>query len=213
MITKRFISSVVMAVAVLIAVPAVLVSAQEDTTTQDTAQTADVTAAQRQTRIDEIKARTAERVTDAEATRIQGVCSAAQTVVERLQTNLDTVIANRRTGYNSITEKLQAIMTRLASTDVDTTQLSTAITDAETQITALISSVQSYQTTLSDLAAMDCQADPTGFRAVLAEARTQRASIVTESQALKTFITENVRTTLQQIKDQLTAGIITKDEA
>lgn len=210
---KIFISMVVVMFAA-VSLPG-FVMAQDDSGTNDAAtdqQTDDDAtsdssdtdrASDRQTRIDAIKDRITDRLSAAEERRVAGVCKAAQTIVNRLQENLNTATENRSAKYTEVIEKLNTLLTRLQETTADTSALEAAITEIDSQANALVAAINSYQLLLDDLASMDCEEDPSGFKAVLSDARTTRGNLVAQAMTLKTYVTEDVRTILSTIKDQL----------
>lgn len=195
---------------VAVVAPAV-VSAQNDSgnqsdetvTTQNTAEA----ESDRQARLEEAKKNQATKLTSAEERRVAGLCKASQTVITRLQAKVKTTAQARNTRYEAITTKLDTLVTRLQAASVDTTALEAAIAALKTKITAhTTTSLEGYQTALADLAEMDCATDPSGFKAVLTQTRTQRGTLVDQAKELKNMVTVEIRALLDDIKAQLEAA-------
>lgn len=210
---KTLLLSMSAAMLLVVSMPAVVraqtdnVNDQTDTATTTDADTTDSTAADRAAgraaRIDAYKTQVSDAITATEERRIAAACKAAQTVISRLQTNLEEAITKRTRVYNNVTEKLKTIVERLQAASVDTNELETAITEMERQIAAVLDMVRTYQATLFDLAEMDCEADPAGFKAALAVARQQRTELVSLAQTLREYITVTIKDILQRLRDSL----------
>ena len=160
-------------------------------------------AAERAARIEANKQRVTDRLSVAEERRIGAACSAAQEKVAALQGNLGEAIENRRSAYADISAKLDEVVRKLHAASVDTTGLEAAITEMNTQSSAVLAAAEAYQSTLADLAAMDCASDPNGFQATLTVAREQRATLVAQAQTLRDYITVDIKAILQAIREQL----------
>ena len=168
--------------------------------------TAESRAENRQARIDEIKNSLQERLTAAEEQRITSRCSAAQTVVDQLQSRLDTAQESRANAYAEITTKLTNLEAQITEAGVDASSLSDALTQMQTQVDGITASMIDYSTLLSDLSAMECEADAEGFKAVLETARTERADIVTQAQAIRDYLANDVKSILETLRSQLSTA-------
>jgi len=193
------------------------VIAQEDSTSSSEAETSQSTvdsagslseratnrAAARDARIADYKQRVTDRLSATEERRIVAACKAAQVVVAKLQSNLSTAIERRKDAYANVSEKLAEVVRKLKVASVDTTELEDAVTEMERQAAAVIVAAEEYSATLTDLTEMDCEADPSGFKAALVVAREQRAAVVSQAQSLKEYVKVNIKAILQKIREQL----------
>ena len=176
-------------------VPSFAAAQTEDTDTTETDRTA---------RIEAYRQRASETLTKSEERRLAGLCSAAQTAVTRLQAGADTVAENRKNAYTKMNEKLDALVKKLQSAEVDTAELSAAVAQFSIMTDGITEIIAEYQTTLTDVAEMDCANDPSGFKAALANARQERLQIVTKSQELRSYFTDTIKPLLQTAREQLT---------
>ena len=198
---KKLFAATAIALPVLLAVP-VVVSAQEDVEPVREA-TSESRQQTREERVQTYKDRATEALSEAESRRVAGVCQAAQTIVARLQSNIETAIENRSGKYASISSRLAEITAQLQAANIDTTALDAVVAEMNTQAAALNESMQAYQTTITDLAELDCAADPDAFKAALEAARSQRSALIEEAQALKSYVQESVKAALTEIRATL----------
>jgi hypothetical protein len=199
------------------------VMAQEDVTTTNEDTTVvqplseDVTAESRETkrneRIEALKQKAKDRLSQTEEKRIQNKCRSAQVIVDKLQTRLNTVVEKRREKYTSLTSKLNELTVKLQASGVDTTELETAIAELDITISTAIVSIETYNTNLSDLAVLECESNPEGFKLMLSEARKNRAEVLGLQGTLKSGINEKIRPILQSIRASLDTTTNTIDES
>jgi hypothetical protein len=204
---------IVISVAVFSIAP-ILVNAQEGepVTTQNATMQAtpvseevtdDSSTEQRDARIKAIKEKAEARISAAEEKRVAGKCKAAQTIVGNLQTKMNTVVENRREKYTEITSKLQNLVEKLQAANVDTAELEAAIASVDTDVTASIALIEAYNTSLTDLAKMDCESDPAGFKALIDAARAQRTEIISSHGNLKARINDSVKPIMQALRESI----------
>lgn len=157
----------------------------------------------RKERIEEYKKSVTDKISAAKEKRLASVCKAAQGKVTSHENNVSKAITNRKGIYENISSRLTKVIEKLKAASIDTTELEAALTEVETQSAAIVAAAEEYQTTLADLAEMDCTVDPAGFQAALTAAREQRAALVELAKALKQYIQQDVKSILQTIKQQL----------
>lgn len=202
-VSQKLVAAVAACAFLVALVAPAAVSAQTDGSTDESA---DTTATDRTKRIEAYRQRVTDALSQAEERRIAGLCVAAQAVVGRLQTNLDTVIENRRSRYAVVADKLNELVRKLQAAEVDTTELEAVIAELDALADTVVEAVTEYQTTLTDLAEMDCEADPSGFKAALSAAREQRAEIITSAQGVRSYFVDTIKPLLQTIREQLVAS-------
>lgn len=151
--------------------------------------TQNTTATQKtvQDRIAERKAALKTKLDAVAQARIKTKCVAAQKLVTASKTRSDKAIELRQKAYQAVSERMSTLMTALENNNVDTTTLKDLQAQVKTATEALKKSVDAYNQTLADLSAMDCSADPEGFRATLDSAKTQRQQIAKDAASLKTL--------------------------
>jgi hypothetical protein len=202
----------------------IIVTAQEDTsvtnenaimTTQEieaTEQTEPVSRPDtREARIKELKEKVTTKISAAEERRVAARCNAAQTIVGNLQTRLNKVVENRREKYTNLTAKFLELSEKLKAAGVDTTELDAALGEIDVNVASSLETIDSYNESLTDLTAMNCEEDPSGFKLMLDEARKQRSEIVALQGAFKSSINDSIRPLLQNIRETLETNSINQE--
>ncbi len=172
-----------------------------NTTTQPTTTDVKSTDKNLSQRIAERKAALKTTLDAAAQTRIKAKCAAAQKLVTASKTRSDKAIQNRQKAYESISARMANLLTVLEKNNVDTTTIKDLQAQVKTAVEKLKTDVNTYNQTLTDLSAMDCTADPTGFKALLDTARTQRQQVAKDAAALRT-LTGKITAELAKIKGQ-----------
>ena len=159
----------------------------------------------RTTRIENYKKSLKEALTAAAKTRITERCLAAQAVVKTKITNNSNAATARTAAYNKIVENLEGVVAKVAADapSVDTAELQANITVLQTKIAAFTTANTTYQQSLTDLSVLDCKTDPTAFKAALEAARTDQQAVLTSAKDIRTYLTDTVKLTLQELKTKL----------
>ncbi len=204
-------SRTIMTVAISLLLPAVLVGsvfAQEQTPTTTSAQT--TTAAQAeaqkqamQTRVQQRKDALKLKLTTVQQKRLQSRCKAAQGKITSEQAKVTGVSTSRTKVYANISTQLTNLEAKLNGQGLDTTALKADIAALKTKIDTFNTDLATYKDAVSDLAAMDCVADPTAFKASLETARTTRKQLRTDSEAIHAYIKDTIKPILATLRTQL----------
>lgn len=204
--------------ALIVAVPVMAVSEQTDTTgpeqeavptdtvtEQAPAETAEDKATARAERLKQYQEKVAEKLSDAKAERLASRCKAAQGKITSLRAKLNNVVANRKKVYQEIGDKLNTLLLKLQAADIDVTALETAIADVKVELEALNTSMEEYDTVLSDLETMDCEADPDAFNTALSEARETQKQLREQAIEFRRFSTTELKEIIKELRAQLSA--------
>jgi hypothetical protein len=212
---KKIITGLAVFIFVAVAVPSAVSAQQNNPVTNSnntTTQSSEDKDTERQLRIEEAK-KNEVRITATEERRIAGLCKASQTVVARVQTKMQKTAETRTTRYEAVSKKLDTLVAKLKAASIDTTELEAAIAVMDEKIATHLSTLLiNHQTALADLAEMDCASDPSGFKALLSEVRSQRAALVDQANELKSLVTVEVKTILNKIKIQLGTNNVDSEE-
>lgn len=184
-------------------------SAQEDVSTSNSAENTsseEDRAANREARLQALKAKRESSLTDLQATRIKNRCTAAQTKLAALLVKDQAKINSVAGAHARISESLLSILDRLQSADVNTTALEQVIEDFQNEVSGLEVLMADHIITLTDLSEFDCEADPEAFQAALLQVREDRASIKQQIKTVREFLQNNVKPALQSIKSQIATG-------
>lgn len=148
------------------------------------------------TRINNLKT----KLTETEQKHLQTRCKAAQGNIMSLVTRTGEIKTKRSTIHENIIDKLNKIVTKLKAKNVDTTSLESQIKELQTKINTFNLDLATYTATVTDLSNMDCATDPTGFKASLETARTQRDTVAKDAAAIRTYLSETIKSELIRIK-------------
>lgn len=177
-----------------------------DTSTSDTdTTTTDRTdaAGNLETRLERRKARLEARLDEAQKLRLQAVCRGAQGKLKSVEARVKGIQTRRTTVYGNLLERLENLSTKLKAADVDTAEYDKQVAELSAMIAAFSEHLEGYTQAVSDMVAMDCEADPEAFHASLQAARDLRSDLIKEAQSIRKYLTGTIRETLTGIRQQL----------
>lgn len=149
------------------------------------------------------KAELEQKLTAAQEARLKTRCKAAQGLLKAAEVRIKGVETRRMTAYEKLISRLSELSTKLKGQGVDTTELDAQLTELQTSIDAFKAQIEEYKQSVSDLAAMDCTADPEAFKASLEAARAARAEAVEAAKEIHDYVLGTIKETLKEIKSQL----------
>ncbi len=156
-----------------------------------------------------LKAKFKIQLTVAQTTRLKLRCVAAQGVIAQLNTRFGNSVAVRTSAYTELQSRLSKLVITLKTHNVDTATLESQITSLNTKVTSYNTDLAAYKQTLSDLKAVDCKADPTGFQSALQAARAAHDKLVTDVTDIRTYLKDTIKVTLQSILKTLESSSTT----
>ncbi|MCA9333051.1 hypothetical protein KDA00_04235 [Candidatus Saccharibacteria bacterium] len=160
-------------------------------------------------RKDELKT----KLTTAQQKRIATRCSAAQKLITGIGTKAKEVKTNRDTIYSNVLTKLTDLRDKMKTDGTDTTELDTSITELQALVDNFKSDLKELRQAGTDIVGMDCASDPTSFKASLESLRTARDSVQTDSEAIRTYLKDDVKPVLQEIRKSLGGGETSEEGA
>src|SRR4030095_195914 len=92
---------------------------------------------------------------------------------------------------------------KLEAKGVDTATYDAQVDELKTKIETFHTDLANYKQATDDLAEMDCASDPDAFKAALESARQLSKQVVEEGKAIKDFLNNTIKPTLQTIHKQL----------
>ncbi len=185
-------------------------SETEDTTNQTTSETE--TKKERKTgnegltlqqRLDKYKTQAKTRLNTAEKLRMQGRCKASQGVVSNIKGRITGLETSREKVYTNLLARLGTLHEKLEDKGIDTATFEAQIKELETMIDTFHTDLAKYKEAVADLAAMDCAADPDAFKASLEAARTLRAQVAKDGQAIRAYLSDTIKPALKSLREQL----------
>lgn len=186
------------------------------TNDSDTAQTADpqsqTTLAQedsaddiaaRKDRLEKRKTELKTRLDAAKLARVKKLCKASQGNLSSISGRIKGLETSRSHVYANLVDRLTKLSGLIKDKGVDTAELDAQITQISTLIEAFNTDLAAYKLAVSDLAAMDCAADPTAFQASLEAARAARAKTADDAAAIRTYLSDTIKPTLKELRAQV----------
>lgn len=180
------------------------------TSSEDTEKTAgtELTETEKQ----ELRKRVQDRVSSlkiklsaADQARIKAKCKAAQGVTTSLSKKADNLDTKRTEVYGAIIARLSTLEGKLQKQGVDITKLQSEIDVLKTKKTTFDTDFTAYKQAVADASGLDCTTDPTAFQASIQAARTAQEKVRTDSKDIRTYVTQTIKPTLEQIKKSLTS--------
>lgn len=133
-------------------------------------------------------------------------CSVAQASLKNLQTRIGAAQTTRETAYKNISDVLTKMETRLSNQAFEVTNLKTIIDTYNVKVTEYKTNFGIYKQAVDDAVAVDCAANPYGFRGALETARLYHDKLVPNITDIREYTTNTAKTSLDQIKEQLASG-------
>jgi len=143
------------------------------------------------------------RLTTAQQNRLKDRCKNAQGKIQSEQSKVNGIETSRAKVHANVLSHLTKLETKLAAQGLNTTELKVQITVLQTKIATFNTDLVEYKAAVSDLAAMDCVADPVGFKSSLEATRTARKKLREDAVAVHTYIKETIKPTLATLRAQL----------
>lgn len=160
---------------------------------------------QRAERITKHKAEVKTKLTTAQQKRVQSRCKNAQTQLKVVTEKAIKTQANRDKIHTNILTKLTNLEVKLATSGADTTDFKAQIADLQTKIDTFKSDSATYIQAAQDTAALDCQADPVGFKASLDASRASLKKLQVDAVAIRTTLAQEIKQRLATAKAKLEA--------
>jgi len=154
-------------------------------------------------RLAQRKAEQQEQLDDKTAKHVQSVCATEQSAVRQMQPKATSVANNRTATYQKIDGILLISIGQLKLTSQDTFKLEQNRAALVQKITAFQDTFANYQQTLGDILVINCQADPTGFQALLDTARAYYTQLSTESGDIASYVKNTIQPAMQDFANRL----------
>lgn len=157
-------------------------------------------------RIKAYKAELVEEIKKGEQDKIRLRCSVAQANAKILATRLATVQKKRGEAYDKILGDLNVLLGKLDKQAYETTALKENITTLQTKVDTYKTGMNNYYLAVNDLATIDCPNDPVAFAAALQASRKAHQAVQPQMTDIRAYITNTVKPTLVQVREQIAAG-------
>ncbi len=154
-------------------------------------------------RIAEHKKEFAEHLSEVEHEHLMARCKFAQGIVEKHHHQLEMRGSKRTEAYGMLDKLLENIIPKLKNRGLDTTELEQERAALNEKAGKIKDDFTSYAQDLGDLKDMQCQSDPSGFKAALQAARKVHKAIVQDIVGLRTYVRETIIPTLKELRQQV----------
>lgn len=189
-----------------------------NTTTTPTTQTTETTEVpetpvqktEREARIKTLKEQQKIRLSLTEKKKIQDKCQAAQGKVSSLGGRINGLETSRTKVHANLLARMENLVAKLKTKNLDTTQLEASITELEAKIATFNTDIATYKQSISDLRALDCKTDPEGFKAALQTSRTNLEKVRADAKAVHSYLNETIKPLLKTIRAQVEGGTTTE---
>lgn len=135
--------------------------------------------------------------------RLLAVCVSAQTKVRVLQQKTTLAVAKQAKANQQIDAKLWVMIGKLKIAEKDTFKLEKQRAELADKASALQLTSQSYTQSLDDLVAVNCRADPAGFKSLLETARIFRTQLRAQSTDVSSYINNDIKPSLSTFAAEL----------
>lgn len=195
---KLKITLVALGIIVLVLPTGLMVVAQENNQ-----EAAEQRRAARQERIQQRKDNLQLRLGQAQLSRLEDRCQNAQGKLRSTLVRVNGIKVSREQVHSNLVDRLTNASAKLQASNVNVTDLDKHIATLQANIEEFQANLEAHQEALLDLADMDCQADPEGFKASLETARASQQSLREDTKTIKTFLNETMKPLLNSVRSNL----------
>jgi hypothetical protein len=133
-------------------------------------------------------------------------CSVAQAALKNLLVRINTAQSSRQTAYKNISDILANLQKSLNEQAFEISTLKSVTDTYNAKVTVYTGDITVYKQAVEDAIAVNCVEDPHGFRGALETARLYHDKLVPDITDIRSYTTNTVKTSLTQIKVQLSSG-------
>ncbi|HEX5456469.1 MAG TPA: hypothetical protein VFW77_03835 [Candidatus Saccharimonadales bacterium] len=140
--------------------------------------------------------------------RIQSTCTGTQGVFRSLSDSYSSMTDNRDKVYGTIDAKLWIIVGSLKLVNKDTFKLEQQKLAYDKLVQKFDNQAGQFKQTVSDITAMNCQADPNGFMALIETSRLYNAQIRQSFKDIRNQVVNTLSPTITQHANDLKVGTV-----
>lgn len=134
---------------------------------------------------------------------VKAKCKSGQGLINKVSEKASSAKTSRDDIYNNMTKNAVKLSDRLKQSGQDTTKLDANIAELNVLIDKFKMDLKDMRQLALDITEMDCESDPAGFSALLDELRTNREIVAQDSAAIRNYIKETLKPTLQEIRNTI----------
>lgn len=135
--------------------------------------------------------------------RLQSKCTDTQGKIRSIRDSY-TTSSNKRNGvYKDVDAKLWIVIGSLKLIDKDTFNLEQQRLELLKQIKTFDNASAQLRQTLDDITAINCKADPAGFKSLVETAKIYNSQVRNSFVSIKTYIVDQIKPTLSALANEL----------
>jgi hypothetical protein len=140
--------------------------------------------------------------------RIQSTCTGTQGIFRGYSENYSSMTANRDKVYGSIDAKLWIVIGSLKLVNEDTFKLEQQRLAFAKMVQKFDNQAAQFKQTVSDITAMNCQADPNGFVALVETSRLYNAQVRQSFKDIRNQVVNSLNPTITQHANDLRVNTV-----
>ena len=133
-------------------------------------------------------------------------CGIAQASMRNLLERILATQKTRQTAYKNISDILANLQKSLNAQAFETSTLKTVTDTYDAKVSVYTTDMDAYRQAVEDAVAVDCVKDPHGFLGALETARLYHDKLTPDINDIRSYTTNTIKSTLDQIKQQLASG-------
>jgi glutamyl/glutaminyl-tRNA synthetase len=157
-------------------------------------------------RVQNYKKQLDREVKKAEQDRFILRCAVAKENITILSDRLAVIQKKRVRAYADMSSRLQKVYERLEEQAFETSKLKANLDELNAKIASFNAELKSLKRTVDDMKQIDCKNDPVAFIAALSYARDSHRDIISIVDDIREYLTNTIKPTMAQIREQVEAG-------
>lgn len=134
---------------------------------------------------------------------VKAKCRSSQSLINKVSEKASSAKTSRDEIYNNMIKNAVKLSDRMKTNGQDTTKLDANIAELNTLIEKFKIDLKDMRQLAQDITEMDCETDPAGFSTLLDEIRSSRELVAQDSAAIRAYIKDTLKPTLQEIRNTI----------
>lgn len=140
---------------------------------------------------------------DAQKTRLSNVCSTVQGILRQYVDKSKAASENENSIYSGIISRIGSVQSQFSVSNIENAEFDGVVREYSVRLSSLKTSYELHHALLGDAIAMDCAANPVGFKSLIAAAKAAHPDIVTKRTSIKLYTADVVRPAIEQLKSDI----------
>ena len=135
--------------------------------------------------------------------RVQKQCKAAQVRLNSVIKDITKLSDNRSNTYRNVDGATLVAIGKLKIATKDTFALQQNRDEFAKQVAQFEATIAQYKQAIEDASLMNCEADPVGFMAMIATARSYNSMLSTQSKTISAVVSDKIKPQLETFSKEL----------